>query len=374
MRLSIISDPNSIHTRRWVNWFAQHGHTICVLADIPLREAWPGIEIIDLSKHFFAPIIRFPIWAVGVNLFLHRWRPDILHAHRVNSAGWLGAMCGFHPFVVTPWGSDLNDLALQPRLARPLASFVVRRADLLTASSQELLLQAQALGAAADRCFCIQWGVDLKSFFPGKSPELRQQLKIGDGPVILSSRTLDKIYNIHILLAAMPAVLAQFPNATLVLRDYNSTLAYKNQLIQQIKDLGIEYSIRWIGRLDPWEANAAVYRMSDIVVSIPISDSMAVSNWEALACGVPLIASDLPALREWIVPGENGLLVPVGNSEAVGRAIIKLLGDPELQNRFRQRGMEIARQNADHQIEMVKMEQLYQDLLSNRRREPTGGC
>jgi glycosyltransferase involved in cell wall biosynthesis len=367
VRLCFISDPNSIHTRRWVNWFAQRGHNICLVADVPLKEPWEGVEVVDLSKSFFAPVIRFPIWAMILRQILHRWQPDILHAHRVNSAGWLGAMSGFHPFIVTPWGSDLNDLDLQPRLARPLASYVVRRADLITASSQNLLLQAQLLGAKVNRCHCIQWGVDFKYFFPGKSPELRQQLEIGDGPVILSPRAVDLIYNIHILLAAMPTVLGQFPKTTLVLRDYNTNASYKARLTKQISDLGIEHAIRWLGLITPWEAIAAVYRMADIGVSIPFSEGMAVSVWEALACGLPLITSDLPGLREWIIPGENGLLVPVGDDGALAQAILRLLGDIGMQNRFRQRGVELARQNADHESEMAKMEQLYLHLISDKQ-------
>ncbi len=369
LRLCFISNPNSIHTRRWVNWFAQQGHTVCLLADVPLKEAWPEIQVIDLSKIYYAPIIRFPVWVVWLRRFLHHWHPDILHAHRVNSAGWLGAFSGFHPFVVTPWGSDLNNLDLQPRLSRPLASYTVQKADLITASSQHLLLKAQSLGGKADRCHCIQWGVDFKYFFPGKSPELLQKLEISAGPVILSPRAINSIYNIHILISALPKVLAQFSNMTLVLRDYNTNAAYKTQLIAQIADLGIEQSVRWLGQTTRWEDNAAIYRMADIAVSIPISDSMAISVWEALACGLPVIASDLPALREWIIPGENGLLVPVGDADALAQAIIRLLGDTDLQNRMRQHGLELARKNADHQSEMVKMEQLYQNLIPDKHKD-----
>jgi glycosyltransferase involved in cell wall biosynthesis len=365
MRLCFISDPNSVHTRRWVNWFALRGHAIRVVADVPLKEPWEGVEVEDLSKSIFAPVIRFPIWAVMMRRILHRWQPDVLHAHRVNSAGWLGAVSGFHPLVVTAWGSDLNDLDLQPSISRLLASFVMHKADMITAPSNNLLRQAQQLGAAAERCYNIQWGIDLKYFFPGKSSEMLQKLGIAGSPVILSPRAIDTIYNIHILIAAMPEVLAKYPRSVLVLRDYNTNAAYKAKLLQQIADLGIEGSIRWLGRITPWEANAEVYRMADIAVSIPFSEGMAVSVWEAMACGLPVIASDLPGLREWITPGENGLLVPVGDIDALAQAIITLVGDGDMQNRFSQRGAQLAHENADHQLEMAKMEQLYLGLLQH---------
>ncbi len=364
MRLCFISDPNNVHTRRWVGWFARHGHEVCLVADIPLEKPWQDIEVIDLSKRFYAPVVRFPIWAIMLRQILRQWRPDILHAHRVNSAGWVAAGSGFHPLVVTPWGSDLNNLDRQPRLSRPLASYVVRQADLITASSQNLLNQAQLLGAQAGKCHCIQWGVDFTHFYPGSSPALLQQLEITGGPVLLSPRALNSNYNIHVILSAMPDILKRFPQAILVLRDYNTNQAYKQQLLQQISQLGIDQSIRWLGLIEPWEDNADSYRLADVVISVPISDSMAISIWEAMACGVPVIVSDVPALREWIIPGENGLLAPVGDPVTLAQATIRLLEDTRMLEGFRQSGLELARKNADHETEMSKMEGLYSSLLT----------
>ncbi len=363
MRLCFISDPNSVHTRRWVGWFAQHGHEVCLVADIPVQQPWPEVQVIDLSKRFYAPVVRFPVWATMLKQILRQWAPDILHAHRVNSAGWVGAMTGFHPFVVTSWGSDLNTLDRQSRLTRWLAAYVVRRADLITANADNLLRKAQALGAQIGACHRIQWGVDIRYFHPGSAPELRDQLGITGSPVILSPRAIAPIYNIHIILAAMPEVLAHYPQATLVLRDFNSDPGYKAQLLTQIDSLGIEASVRWLGRITPWEANAAAYRLADLVISVPTTDGMAPAIWESMASGLPVITSDIPVMREWIKPGENGLLVPVGDAAALALAVLRLLGDQDLQARFSQNGIDLARDNADHEAEMAKMENLYRSLL-----------
>jgi hypothetical protein len=58
LRLCYISNPNIIHTRRWVGWFAKRGHMVCLLADVPTKEPWSEVPVIDLSEFFRAPIIR----------------------------------------------------------------------------------------------------------------------------------------------------------------------------------------------------------------------------------------------------------------------------------------------------------------------------
>ena len=364
MRLCFISNPNSTHTRRWVGWFARHGHTVSLVADVPLQEPWSEVPVIDLSRIFYAPIIRFPIWAIWLRRFLSQWRPDILHAHRVNSAGWLAAASGFHPLVITPWGTDLYQLPQQSRLARWLAHYVLQHADLITADAMDLLQTARHYGADPACLSLIQWGVDLSHFYPGPADiSLRTELGLIGGPIILSPRGVNPIYNLDIIIQAMPAVRASLPGAILLIRDYNTDSIYKRHLEELITSLDLSKAVRWIGRVEPCERVVDIYRLADVVVSVPMSDSTPVSILEALACGIPVITTDLPALHEWLVPGESGLMVPQRDPHALATAICQILTNDKLSDRFRQIGPKIVETRANHQLEMKKMEALYQTLL-----------
>jgi len=364
MRLCFISNPNSTHTRRWVSWFAKRGHTVCLVADVPLQEPWSEVPVIDLSKIIYAPIIRFPIWAIWLRRFLHQWHPDILHAHRVNSAGWLGAASGFHPLVITPWGTDLYQLPQHSRTTRWLAYYVLRRADLVTADAQDLLQTASHYGANPAYLHLVQWGVDLSHFHPGPAnASLRAELGLGAGPVILSPRGVNPIYNLEIIIQALPEVIATLPGVMLILRDYNTDPVYKRRLEELIISLDLAAVVRWIGRIDPYERMADIYRLADVVVSVPTSDSTPVSILEALACGIPVITTDLPALREWLVPGESGLMVSQRDPHELATALCQMLTNIELADRLRKIGPTIIETRANHQLEMEKMEALYQTLL-----------
>jgi len=363
MRLCFISNPNSIHTRRWVDWFANYGHTVCLIADNPLKQRWEGIPIYDLPARFNTTALKYLIWSVWTRQIIRRWRPEIVHAHRVNGAGWLGAFSGFHPFVVTPWGTDLYVHPYQSRIFRRLAQHVLTHADLVTADSADLAKQALLFGSEPSKTQLIQWGVDTAIFYPGTSdPTVRARLHVNPGPVILSLRGIAPIYHIDTIIRAIPQVKLVFPQVTFIFLDYNTDLAYKAHLENLIADQALQTSVRWLSEITSREAVADLNRLADIAVSVPSSDGTPVSVLEAMACGAAPVVSDLPSLREWITDGENGLLVPVGDPEALAAAIVRLLQQPHLREQFRQRNQEIIHSRADHQAEMQKMEQLYESL------------
>ena len=130
MRLCIIANPNSIHTQRWVRYFAGRGHDVHLIGDKPLTIPPPeGITLHDLTRQTNARKLRYVVWARAVRKLVREIRPDVLHAHQVASAGWLGAASGWHPFLVTSWGSDLLLGARRSLVQRQLARWVLARAD-----------------------------------------------------------------------------------------------------------------------------------------------------------------------------------------------------------------------------------------------------
>lgn len=375
LRLCYISNPNIVHTRRWVSWFAKRGHTVCLLADVPLKEPWSEIPVIDLSKIFYAPVIRFLVWTVWLRRFLHQWRPDILHAHRVNSAGWLAAASGFHPYVVTPWGSDVFIQPQRSRIARLLARYTLRQADLITTISQAIGEQVIRLGARADTLHRIQSGVELDIFNPEltsskKRMDLLNRLSLPENArLVLSPRAAHPIYNLDIILQAIPLVRQRFPDAYFIFVDYNTDPDYKRQLDVMIKELGIDAFIRWLPPTRSRSEMAERYHLSEVVVSVPSSDGgTPVSVLEAMACGKPVVCSDLPALHEFITNDENGWLVPVRQAPPLAEAINQLLAQPDQATEFGRKAHQMVAEKANSEVEMQRMESIYYRLGESWRK------
>jgi glycosyltransferase involved in cell wall biosynthesis len=372
LRLCYISNPNSIHTRRWVSWFAAQGHTICVLADVPFTRPWPEMQVIDLSQFFHAPVIRFAVWAIWLRRFVHQWRPDVLHAHRVNSAGWLAAASGFHPYVVTPWGSDVFVGPQRSRLAHSLASFTLAHADRVTSISKAMSERLIELGALEERLSRIYFGIDLTVFNPGApdstpAEELRRNLSLAaEAAVIFSPRAVHPIYNQDVILQAVPQVRKHFPKACFIFIDYNTDAAYKEKLDHLASSLGIREAIRWLPPTSSPAEMAQWYRLSDVVVSVPSSDGTPLTVLEAMACARPVICSDLPALREFITNDENGWLVPVRQAVPLAEAIVRLLEQPEHSAELGRKAHQLVAQCADIEQEMQHMQAIYYQLATEK--------
>jgi L-malate glycosyltransferase len=340
------------------------GYPVLLIADTLPAEPWPEVPIMNLPAALNLPVIRYIFWEIKVRNILRKWKPDVLHAHSVSSAGWLGAFSGFHPFVVTPWGSDLYLHPDRSTTARWLAHYVMKTADLVTADSIDLCRKAIEFGALEAATHLIQWGVDLTLFKPGNDPaHLRQTLNISNGPVILSPRGLNPVYNIDTIIQSIPRVREEYPGVVYLIRKYNENIGYQRRIEQLIQDLDLSQTVRWIGKIEPWQMVADYYKLADIVISVPSSDSTAVSVLEAMACGAPVIASDLTSTREWIINGKNGILVPVRDALQLAEATIQLLQNPKQRTNFSNLNRKLVEDKANHELEMKKMEQLYLDLL-----------
>jgi glycosyltransferase involved in cell wall biosynthesis len=374
LRLCYISNPNLIHTRRWVTWFASRGHTVCLLADVPLKEPWSDVPVIDVSKIFYARYIRFPVWTVWLRNFIRKWQPDILHAHRINSAGWMAAASGFHPYIVTPWGVDIFVQPFNSWLARFLAQYTVRKADLVTSLSDVMGKELLNLGATQDKLHKIQFGVEMEIFKPEANNnvdllDLRRRLSLPENArVVLSPRAVTPLYSLDIIMQAIPLIRQRVPEAYFIFLDYNTEMEYKQQLEQLSNSLGIDPIIRWVTAIRSRSEMAKLYQLSDVVLSIPSTDGTPVSVMEAMACGKPVVSTDLPPLREFISDGRNGWLVPVREIHLLAERTIQLLEQPELAKEFGQLAHQTVAEKANTATEMQRMETLYNQLTGLKRK------
>jgi glycosyltransferase involved in cell wall biosynthesis len=249
-------------------------------------------------------------WVRGL---LRSLRPDIVHGHWLPGYAFFSAAAGARPLVAMAWGSDV----LRARRLQTLANrFALRRASLAMADSQALMDALVALGAG-ERVL-VNWGVDLQTFRPGDRAALRAELGLGDGPVVLSPRSLMPVYNPRVIVDAWAAVAAERDDVQLVLK-------HMGVVREALGELPFPDRVRVVGHVD-YERMAAYYRVADVCVSIASSDSAPRSVFEAMACGAPCVLSDLPWVHERIADEREALIVPI-EVDAVARAIRRLLDD-----------------------------------------------
>lgn len=366
MRLCFIANPNSIHTQRWVRYFADRGHEVHLVGEKPLAAELSGdIAFHDLTQHTNVRKLRYVLWAQAVRKLLRQVQPDVLHAHQVSSAGWLGAAAGYHPFVVTSWGSDLLVGPRRSRVQRQLARWVLQRADYVTAVSDGLADTALQLGAAAERLEVAPWGVDTTVFHPPASGP-----RTAENPLVLSLRPIRPLYCPLTIAAAIPQVLKAVPEARFAVFTYNADPQLLADFQNRISEQGAAHAVSYVSPLSDDRAIAEYCRLADVAISVPSSDGTPKSVQEAMACGVVPVVSDLPWLQPWLRHEQEGLVVPVEDSSALAQAIIRLLTDDALCNRLRSAGLQAIAQFADQRVFMQRYEQIYQQLAAGQQPQP----
>ena len=357
MRISYIGDGQSVHNHFMIEWFQRRGHEVLFLTDTPGEG--PDCETGVVAPRRGGGPFRHVGAVIRTRRWIWRWKPDIVHAHNVTGYGYWGALSGFSPLVMTAWGSDLNILARQRPVIRLLAGWCLRRASLITADAAALGETARELAGGAADIRILQWGVDLSRFEGPVEEAFRQKYRGGAETVFLSTRRLRPVYNIEVILRAYTRIGEAYPRSRLI-------VVGDDELGPSLRELAVRLGITDRVIFTGWLERPDLIRMflvSDVFLSVPSSDSTALSLLEAFAARLPVIAADLPANREWIEPGGNGLLVPPGSVDALARAMAEVAENPAQARRWGEINRRLAEERGDQEKEMRKLEGWYRDLI-----------
>lgn len=305
MRYVLIGDAESPHLLKWAR----------ALGAIPELELWVA------SSRGFAPAFdallpparRLALGArpkaAGGNLMLlrhlprlARWlrqvQPDWLHAHYLTSHGtlaWAAQRLFRVPgqMVGSAWGSDILVTPLRGWSWRWVTQQVLRACALTTSDSQAMAARMRELGAGE------------VMVFPFGLEEMPPETTTKDTELVFANRGLEPIYRPQRVLQVFAAMVAQRPTLRLVAANDGSL---RKELVDQACALGLGGHVHFVGRLDA-TTQAGWYSRAQWYLSLPQSDSVSVSVLEAMAHGCLPILSDLPANRELVRDGENGLIL-----------------------------------------------------------------
>lgn len=367
MRICYFGDGGSSHTVKWAKYFANKGHDVFLFSYRPFESnnvANIGLHLLR-EPQFPIKVISFAINTlldtVEIRRAIKKFEPDLIHSHYVTSYGWLGFLSGFHPFVVTAWGSDILVTPKKSRSVRTATKCVLRVCDLITCDAEHIKTPLIELEARPDKITTIYFGIDIHKFKPGPRDEkLCAELGISESPVIISLRSLHPIYDIDSLIAAIPVVIKEVPEAKFIIAGDGSE---KERLKELAKSLGVWDSVRFIG-LIPNDDLPKYLVSSDIYVSTSLSDGgLAASTAEAMACGLPVIITDFGDNRNWVNDGVNGYIIPLKSPEALASKIIHLLHDRGIRERFGRLNRQIIEDKNNWEKEMGKMEKIYEELI-----------
>lgn len=303
MRLVLFGDGESPHLEKWARalasrvelWAASsRGFSPGLAALLPEARRLalgtaPDVE--GGNAAVLRTLPRLAAWLKGV-------RADWIHAHYLTSHGtlaWLAtAWLGVPGRVVgSAWGSDILVAPVHSRLLRALTCRVLRHCALTTSDSRVMAERMAELGAREVMVFPF----GLEAMPPAASRK--------NDALFFANRALEPLYRPQRVLEAFAAIASTWPEACLVVANDGSMRA---ALEAQADALGLGGRVRFVGRL-PADAQARCYDEARWYFSLPSSDSVSVSVLEAMAHGCVPLLSELPANRELVRDGDNGLIV-----------------------------------------------------------------
>jgi glycosyltransferase involved in cell wall biosynthesis len=162
-------DAPYIHTRRVVEHFAGLGHDCEVVSFRPAQIEGARVTYVDGFERLGK--VRYLVHARRVSRLVRERAPDLLHALHLTSYGFLGALSGYHPYIVSVWGTDILEAPRLSPFHHWLTRYALRHADEITATGQNLAGETARYAPAGKSVHSIPYGVDLDVFRPEPRPE-----------------------------------------------------------------------------------------------------------------------------------------------------------------------------------------------------------
>jgi glycosyltransferase involved in cell wall biosynthesis len=361
-RILYFSRTYSPHDYRFLQAMSENGDPVWVmhlenrakpLEDRPLPR---GVERI----HWLAD--RIPFGYQRLAAFLHNLRavlkqvnPEVILAGPLQTCAFLVAASGFRRLVSMSWGYDLLIDAHQNRRLAWLTRFTLKRSAALVTDCETVRHLAIQYGMNAKRIVTFPWGVDLNHFSPD-----RRLPGSGDGFLFLSTRSWEPIYGVDLIAKAFSEIGQRYPFSHLILLGNGSQAAVLQKILFQA---GVWEQVSMPGQIGFHEL-PRYYQQADVYVSASHSDGTSISMLEAMACGRPVIVSDLAGNREWITPGEEGWLFPDGDWQALARVMEQAIHQRKLLGRMGQKARSVVEQRADWRQNFPKLYQAFDWAMS----------
>lgn len=364
MRICFLAPANSYHTKKWCNWFVNHGDEVHVISFI--KDTIEGVDVhyIDTGASVNSDDrqkLRYLTHGKEIRRIVNELRPDIVNAHYASSYGAAAAFAGLENYYLSVWGLDVYDFPRKSFLHKELIKFTLKKATYIMSTSKAMADETHKYTSKPIEI--TPFGVDMELFNPNK------RKRENDGCFIIGNiKALTSKYGIDYLLKAAKLIKTGRPDIPLKVR-----IAGKGPEEQSLKnlsdELGVSDIVTWLGFI-PQEKAAEEWANFDVGVvssSSSSSESFGVSAVECQASGVPVIITDPLGLQEATKPGETSVVVPRKNERAIANALIDLYDHPEKRAAMGKAGRSFAAQNYELNYCFNKINNYFNDMINSQK-------
>lgn len=317
-----------------VRWSPVHNAKFGVYAQIaaaPKREVLNGIDVLH-PKFLTIPKLGMNLapflLALGAARSMHQLREEgfdfeVIDAHYYYPDGVAAAILSHwfdRPLAITARGSDVN---LIGNFAWPtwLMKKAARKASASIGVSEALVARMKALGFDPAKLLVLRNGIDLQRFFPDDRALTKAALGLAQGPVMLTVGNLKENKGQRLVIKALPLVLAKFPNVQLVVLGDGPDAGALREIA---RTQGLGEHIRFVSTM-PQDQLRLWYSAADVLVLASANEGWPNVLLESMACGTPVVASDVGGVREIVRDRRAGRVVSQRTEDAIAQAVGEVL-------------------------------------------------
>jgi glycosyltransferase involved in cell wall biosynthesis len=368
----------TIYAERMARAFARRGHEVTILTSqddrrLPRLECLDGVTVVRVpplmrvSKGLLMPAMPAEAWKLAR-------RADVVNLHmpQLDAAyiAWIGKM--MHKPVVLTYHCDL---LLPHGLIHSVANQVSHAAnhvaawgsDAIVSLTRDYAEHSAYLTHYMNKLYVLDAPVELAPASEADIRAFRERFAIRPGQRIIGmAARLATEKGVEYLVQALPQVLEHIPDVRLLfVGSYQNVVGeneYAARILPQIDRLKNHWSL--LGNLSPLEMTA-FFKTCELLVmpSLNSTEAFGLVQVEAMSCGTPVVATDLPGVRVPVKMSGMGRIVPVADAAAIAQAILDILSEPE---RYRGNYAEISHKYSPDVI-AAGYEKLFEDILQKRK-------
>ena len=304
--------------------------------------------------------------------------PDLVNAHYASGYGTTAAITGYKPLVLSVWGSDVFDFPYQSWVAARLIRWNLRRADRVASTSQVMAEQVRRLVPEIRGINITPFGVECDRFAPRRRPDE------GSGQITIGTvKTLAGKYGVDVLIDAFAQLIRDPDPQVGGIRERLCLLLVgdgpdRAKLEAQVDALGIRERTTFAGKVAHADVPKWLNRLDVYVAASRLdSESFGVAVIEASSCELPVVVSDAGGLPEVVRDGITGIVVPRDDSEALARALKRLVMDAALRLNMGRAGRALVQREYEWERCIDKMLDCYASVIrahgARRRGVSVGG-
>ena len=305
-----------------------------------------------------ARIFEFNTALFQIKKLVKKHQPDMVIAERTTSYGFLAALSGVKPVAIAQQGR--TDLWPEKSILLPLKKIIqhyaFQKADLIHAWGPVMTISMKKANVDMNKVLVLPKGIDLEQFKNKKNIPSQKLTAI-------VTRSLMPEYCHNVILQAF-GILNQKGI------DFELTIVGDGKLLPMLKELakklGIENKVHFTGRI-PNTKLPELLQQSNFYISMPITEGVSASLFEAMASNCYPVVTDIPGNQSWIKHRENGQLITIGDTEMLAEELLWAFENSDYRNAAVLKNRKFVEENADYNTNMEIIAHKYHELINTSK-------